>query len=99
MNGSLRVEGEHFVLKLLQRSVGALPTVGGFFGASQFWSISGIIENSLPFRCRSVPDARTLTIGAVSTNGAQFAVDRSILASDPSTHEETVDMIRRIEPP
>lgn len=97
MNGSFRIEGERFILDLIQRSGEELPQSGGFVGASQFWEITGVIENSLRFRCRGIPSSHTTSMGPVSTTGARFKVDRLELESDTSIHEHTEAVIADLQ--
>lgn len=74
-----------------------LPHVGGFVGASQFWEITGVIENALRFRCRTIPSSHTLSVGDVSTTGARFELDRISLTSDALTHEQTAALLEKID--
>jgi hypothetical protein len=76
-----------------------LPRIGGFVGASQFWNVSGIIENSLRFHCRTVPSSHGLSLGEISSRGARFEVSRLSLAHDPMTHEQTSQLISRLNNP
>jgi hypothetical protein len=84
-----------FELDLIQREAGELPHVGGFVGASQFWQVTGLIENKLPFHCRTVPTSHSLALGDVSTKGARFEVGRLLVGTPQLTHEHTAALLRK----
>jgi len=78
------------------RHADELPRVGGFIGASQFWRIRGVIENSLRFECRTVPTSHTLSLGDMPTKGARFRVSHISLLGESETHEETAARLNRL---
>jgi hypothetical protein len=89
--------------ELIQRIIGKrpnqsgdLPHVGGFVGASQFWEVSGLIENKLPFRCRTIPTSHTLALGDISTKGARFEVGRLLVGAPQLAHEHTAALLKKI---
>lgn len=73
--GTLRIDKEHFVLKVTLNNSARLPEVHGTYRREQFWKICGRIDDRLPFSAEGLSAERSTHHGHYAVEQATFDLD------------------------